>query len=109
MLPVTTYGVNTFFGFVANGGDFVCLNVSFDYFGRNLVLVESWSTDLRLIAVDDQQRHEIDGLADLFDLLHLKYLAFRDEILLATGLDYCFFHVPIEHTKKMHPCKGLMN
>ncbi len=113
-LAMTTDFANTLFGFVADSGHLLALDVSFDDFGRHLILLKHRRADLGFFAVQHQQGLEVNGLTGVLQQLNFKRLAFFDEVLLAAGRDYCLFHLlqivknlklPIEHTKNPRPCK----
>ena len=95
VLAVATNFVDALLGFVADSGNFVGLDVGFDDFGGDCSLGYSWSANLHGVAIDNHQRLKGSGLAIGLNQLHVERLAFGDQVLLATGLDNCFFHIAL--------------
>jgi hypothetical protein len=111
-LPVTADLADSLLGFVANGGNLLCLNVSLGNLGGNFGLGERRRADFNLFTVNAEEWLKCYRLAGAFNQFHFKRFALLDEILLAAGLNNCLFHgffqkIPTECTKNSRPCKAL--
>ena len=90
MLAVAAHGVHALLSFVANARDFICLCIfCYDFCAHgcfNLFAQRDGG------AVHDHQRGEADltGL-NLLDPVYGDSFALGHNILLAAGLNYCFF------------------
>ena len=92
VLAVTVHFVYSLLGLVADSGNLVGLDVGFNNLGRDLGLVDNWSADFDVIAIDHQQWLKGNGLAVGLNQLNLDGLAFSHQVLLTAGGDNCFFH-----------------
>ena len=89
------YFVHALLGLVTDGGDFVSLNILGHYFGGDLSFVDGRRTNFGCFTIDNQQRVKADALTCVFEKLNGNSLAFSDDVLFATGLDNCFFHLDL--------------
>lgn len=92
MLAVAADFANPLLSLVTDSCDFVGLDIGFDYLSGHLILVERGFADFRCLAADKQQRLEAKGLAGVLNKFNLNSLAFGDQVLFTTSINYCFFH-----------------
>jgi len=91
-LTVAVQLVHALLGLVTDGGDLVGLSFVVYDGSANANTAHKRSTNSGLVAIDDQQSIKLYGLVGVFHALNGNSFAFRDDVLLTTGCDYCFFH-----------------
>jgi hypothetical protein len=94
VLAVAVHFMYPLLGLVADGGDLIGLDVFGNHLCGYFYFVDVRGAHTDGIAVNYQQGVKADGLtAFTVEQLNVNSLTFRNEVLLAAGRDYCFFHM----------------